>query len=112
MNKQSKIIHLLLALINLIAGLHQTIALNDAHYAWAAAFYLNTFLILLNVKKKIDITVLFILLFYYLFWSVVHFPKERIQVSSGISDDLMISLLAFVAFISMGYLYMYNRNRW
>lgn len=112
MNKQSKIIHLLLAIINLMAGVYQIIALNEAHYAWAAAFFLNTFLIVLNVKKKVDITLLFILLFYYLFWSVIRFPKDSLQNGFGFSDDLMVSLLAFLSFISMGYLYMHNRNRW
>ena len=112
MDKKYKYISVVMALLNLACSLIFLFINTENNLLWTAAFGMNATLLIINIKVKMNVTLFFFLTVYYLYWAIIHWPQSGILSAQGIKTELFVSLLAGWAFISAGYLYMVNRNRW
>ncbi len=112
MEKKYKYISFVMAILNVACSIFYLFFNTENNLLWSVSFGLNAALILINIRIKLNITLLFFLTVYYLFWGIIHWPQNGLLTLEGIKTELFVSLLAVWAFISIGYLYMINRNRW
>jgi hypothetical protein len=112
MEKKYKYISILMVLLNIACSLAYLFINTENNVLWTAAFGLNAALLLINIRVKMNVTLFFFLTVYYLYWAIIHWPQNGLLTADGMKTELIVSLLAGWAFISSGYLYMINRNRW
>lgn len=112
MEKRFKLISLVIAILNLVLGLVLIFIETENNLYWAGAFVFNTALILINIKRNIPVTPLFLLCVYYMFWAMIHIGPNPQLTEEGRKVEFLISAFAFIAFLSIGWLYYINRKRW